>query len=197
MDPRGRSGHGRSCSGALGGDKLSAQGRAFQFDPMGAMNDAVEDRVTERGVGDHLVPFTDRDLAGDQQRPAVVAVVNDLEQIAALLGIKRLRPPIIDDQEPDAFERGEQPRQAALAARLGQIAEQAAGAFVEHREALAAGLVAEGTSQPRLADTGRTDDHQMMMIADPLAGGELVEQGTVETARGMQVDVFDRKETRC
>ena len=48
--PVGRSGHGRSCSGALGGDKLSAQGQAFQFDPMGAMNDAVEDRVTERGV---------------------------------------------------------------------------------------------------------------------------------------------------
>ena len=43
--------------GALGGDKLSAQGRASQFDPMGAMNDAVEDRITERGVGDHLVPL--------------------------------------------------------------------------------------------------------------------------------------------
>ena len=77
------SGRGRSMRGALGGDKLSAQGRVSQFDPMGAMNDAVEDRVTERGVGHHLVPFTDRDLADDQQRPAVVAVVNDLEQIAA------------------------------------------------------------------------------------------------------------------
>ena len=29
------------------------------------------------------------------------------------------------------------------------------------------------------------------MLADPLAGGELVEQGAVETARGMQVDVLD------
>ena len=117
--PVGDRSHGRSCSGAFGGDKLSAQGRAFEFDPMGAVNDAVEDRVAEGGVADHLVPSTDRDLAGDQQRAAVVAVVDDLEQIAALLGIERLRPPIIDDQEPDAFERGQQPRQAALAARLG------------------------------------------------------------------------------
>jgi hypothetical protein len=90
---------------------------------MGAVNDAVEDRVAERGVGDHLVPFADRHLAGDQQRSAVIAVVDDLEQIAAMLGIERLRAPIIDDQQPDAFERGQQPRQAALTARLGQIAE--------------------------------------------------------------------------
>jgi hypothetical protein len=34
---------------ALGDDKLSTQGRAFEFEPMGAMNDAAEDRVTERG----------------------------------------------------------------------------------------------------------------------------------------------------
>jgi len=123
---------------------------------MSAVHDAVQRRVGQGGVSNDLVPAADRDLAGDQQRAAVVAVVNDLEQIATLLGIERLRPPIIDDQEPDAFECGEQPRQAALAARLGQIAEQAAGALIEYREALAACLVAEGTSQPRLADTGRS-----------------------------------------
>ena len=91
---------------------MTPQGRAFQLDPMGAVNDAVEDRITERGIGDHLVPFTDRDLAGDQQRAALVAIVDDLEQIAALLGIERLRPPIVDDQQPDAFERGQQPRRS-------------------------------------------------------------------------------------
>src|SRR5207302_452462 len=72
-------GHGRSCSGALGGDEMTPQRGALQLDPMRAVNDAVEDRVTERGIGDHLVPFTDRDLAGDQQRAALVAIVDDLE----------------------------------------------------------------------------------------------------------------------
>ena len=51
--------------------------------------------------------------------------------------------------------------------------------------------MAEGTSQPRLADTGRTDDDQMMMVADPLAAGELVEQSAVEAAGRMQVDILD------
>ena len=82
---------------------------------MRAVNDAVEDRVT--GVGNDLMPAIHRNLAGDQQRAAVVAVIDDLEQIAALLGPKRLRPPVVDDQQPDAFERGQEARQAALAAR--------------------------------------------------------------------------------
>ena len=49
----------------------------------------------------------------------------------------------------------------------------------------------EGTGQPRLADAGRPDHHQMVMIAQPLAGGKLEEQGAVEPAGGAQVDVFD------
>ena len=49
------------------------------------------------------MPAIDGHLAGDQQRAAIVAVVDDLEQIAALLGIERFWPPIIDDQQPDAF----------------------------------------------------------------------------------------------
>ncbi len=90
-----------------------------------------------------------------KQRAAIVAAVDDLEQIAALLGVERLRSPIVDDQQSDAFERGQQTRQAALAARLAQVAEQAAGALVEHRETVATGLVTEGTGEPRLADAGR------------------------------------------
>lgn len=176
--PRGRSGGGRSCSGAVGGDELSPQRRAFQLDPVRAVNDAVEDRVTERGISNHLVPFANRDLAGDQQR---VAVIDDIEEVASLFGIERLRPPVVDDQEPDAFEHRQEARQAALAARLGQVAKQPIGALIEHGEAFAAGFVAESAGQPRLTDTGRPDADQMMMLAQPFAGGELFE---TERGRG-------------
>lgn len=54
---------GQSCNGALGGDGLTPQRWAFQLDPMGAVNDAVEDRVAERGIslGRHLVPPFDKE----------------------------------------------------------------------------------------------------------------------------------------
>src|SRR5947209_10132711 len=137
------------------------------------------------------MPAIDRDLAGDQQRPPVVTVVDDLEQITTLIGIERFRPPIVDDQQAGAFERGHQPRQPAFAARLGKIGEQARGALVEHRKALAAGLVAESASQPRFADTGRANEAKMMMLADPFTARELEEESTVEAAVGAEIDVLD------
>jgi hypothetical protein len=158
---------------------------------MGAMDDAVENGVSQRGITDDFMPAIDGDLAGDQQRPPVVAIVDDLEQITTLFGIERFRPPIVDDQQAGAFERGHQPRQPAFAARLGEVGEQARGALVEHRKALTAGLVAESASQPRLADTGRPDQAKMMMLANPLTARELEEESPVEAAVGAEVDVLD------
>ena len=46
------------------------------------------------------MPFVDRDLAGDQDgRAAAVAVFEDFEQIAALLGVERIEAPIVENEE--------------------------------------------------------------------------------------------------
>jgi hypothetical protein len=42
VGPRGRSVHGRSCSGAFTSDEAPAQRWAFEVDAMGAMDDAVD-----------------------------------------------------------------------------------------------------------------------------------------------------------
>ena len=48
---------------------------------MGAVDDAVQNRIADRRVAHQLVPALDGDLAGDQQRSLLVAVVDDLEQV--------------------------------------------------------------------------------------------------------------------
>jgi hypothetical protein len=68
---------------------------AFERNAMGIVNDAVQDGVAERGIADHVMPAVDGKLAGDEQRSLVVAVVDDLEQIATLLGGERLRSPVV------------------------------------------------------------------------------------------------------
>ena len=52
---------------------------------MGVVDEAVEDGVGDGRVGDHLVPVLDVDLAGDDGRAASVPVVEDLQEIAALI----------------------------------------------------------------------------------------------------------------
>jgi len=58
---------------------------------MGVVQDPVQDGVGQRWVADDVVPAVDRHLAGDDQRPGVVAVLDNLQQIALLFGDQRLR----------------------------------------------------------------------------------------------------------
>jgi hypothetical protein len=79
----------------------SAQGVALELDPMRVVHEAIEDGVGQGRLADHVVPAADRDLAGDQGRGAAAAVLDDLEEIAALLGGHGLRPPVVEDQQVD------------------------------------------------------------------------------------------------
>jgi hypothetical protein len=53
------------------------------------VHDAIEDRVGEGGVAELGMPVLDRQLAGDHRRAAADTVVEELEQIAALLRRRR------------------------------------------------------------------------------------------------------------
>ena len=55
VGPRGRSAHGRSCSGAFTSNEAPAQRWAFEVDAMGAMDDAVENGVSQGGIAEHGV----------------------------------------------------------------------------------------------------------------------------------------------
>ncbi|BAC45289.1 blr0024 [Bradyrhizobium diazoefficiens USDA 110] len=77
---------------------------------------------------------------------------------------------------------------SAVAPREGKRLEQPRQPLTEHGAVVAAGLVAQGASNPALADAGRADDEQVLMPVDPLAGDELLEQRLVEPARRLHVD---------
>jgi hypothetical protein len=48
------------------------------------VDEAIADGVGMGGLADQVVPARDRDLAGDDGRAALGAIIEDLEQIAAL-----------------------------------------------------------------------------------------------------------------
>ena len=71
---------------------------------MRVVDDAVEDGVGQRGIADDLVPAIDRHLAGDDERPGAVTILDDLQQVTPLFGEERFRPPVVQDQQVDAGE---------------------------------------------------------------------------------------------
>lgn len=123
---------------------------------MGVVDQAVEDGIGDGGIADDLVPAVDRDLAGDDDRAGLVAVLDDLQEVAALLGVERLRPPVVEDQQVEAGQGAQRPGIAAIGARQRQGGEQPRRAVIADGEVLAAGLVAEGAGEPALADAARS-----------------------------------------
>ena len=80
----------------FGGRPSFPHGLSLHFDLVGVVNEPVEDRVGEGPIADHLVPVFDRELARDQRGAVDVAVVHDLEQIAALIVVQGGQPPVVD-----------------------------------------------------------------------------------------------------
>ena len=154
------------------------------------MNKAIQDGVAEGGVADNVVPMFDGDLAGDDGRGATVAIIKDLQKDAPFGGIENRQPPIIENEELNAPEGFEHAAIAAVAPSQGERLEQARDAMILDRTIVAAGLVAEGTGNPALAQAGCPCDEQVLITADPVAADESGEDGAVDTTWRAQIDVF-------
>jgi len=75
---------------------LAPQGLAGKLDALGVVDEAVEDGIGVSGIADHLVPFIDRQLAGDDGGTVAVALFENLKEIVTRLGGERIKSPIIE-----------------------------------------------------------------------------------------------------
>lgn len=89
------SGHGTLLSRALVGE----------FDAVGIVDKPVEDGVGDRGITDHVVPMFDGHLTGYNRGPFLIAVLNDLQEVAPLLVAEFLRASVIKDEQVSSGER--------------------------------------------------------------------------------------------
>jgi len=107
---------------------------------MGVVDEAVEDRIGVGWVADHLMPFVDRDLAGENGRAAAVAFFEDLVEIAPGAGIERIETPVVEDKELRAVEAAQDASVPPIAARQRKLGEQLWDPVIEDRAVVAAGL---------------------------------------------------------
>lgn len=79
----------------LSGLLLLPEALSFEFDAVGIVDEAIEDRVGDGGVSDDFVPAIDGQLAGDDNRTGFVSILDDFEQITALVGVERFWSPVV------------------------------------------------------------------------------------------------------
>ena len=72
------------------------------------MEQPIADGVGQGGVGEVGVPRGGWELAEDDGRAGGVAILEDLEQVAALLILDRREAPVVDQKDVEAGELAEQ-----------------------------------------------------------------------------------------
>jgi hypothetical protein len=155
------------------------------------VEETIADRVGQGGVGEVVVPLGRGKLARDDGGAATIAVLEDLEQVTALLILGRGQAPVVDEEDVHPRESAEEPAVGAVGARQAEIIEQAGGPAVVGAKAAATGLVGEGAGDEALAGAGGARDEDLLVLVDPAAGGELADHGLVELAAGRVVDGLD------
>lgn len=156
------------------------------------MDETIENGVGIGRIADDGVPSLDRKLACYDGRSASISVLKDFQEIMPGLGVERLESPIVKDEELDAAECPGNTSVTTIASGDDEFAEQLWNALIEDGAIITTGLVAQRAGKPTLTDAGRAADDQIIVIVDPVAGDEPLEERTIKAARGPIIDVFNK-----
>ncbi len=136
---------------------MFAEAFARKFDAIGVVNEAIQNSVCDRGISNHIVPVVHGDLAGNNGRALLVAILDNLKKIASLLVAELLRPPIVQDEKIGFGQALEHLCVTTVASCQGKRAKEPWYTVIGDGKIFSARLVAEGASQPTFADAGRPD----------------------------------------
>lgn len=121
---------------------------------------------------------------------ALVALLEEFEEVEALLVGQAMGAPVVEDKELDAGELVDQSREPAIEAGGGHVVEETRHAGIGDGLVHARGLMGEGASQPGLSRAGLASEDDLLMGLEPATLGKREDLAAVEAAGGREVDVF-------
>lgn len=136
------------AAGQEGRGFLLPHALALEFDTMGIVNEAIQNGIGDGGVRDEVMPFGHGGLSGDDGGFAPVALLDDFEEMEALLVRQAMRAEVVENEQLDADKFVDETREAAVEAGKRQVLEQAGRARIEHGMIEARRLPPDGAGQP-------------------------------------------------
>src|SRR5262249_45771777 len=122
---------------------------------------------------------------------AAVAFFEDFVEITWRAAVEGIETPIVEDQELNAVKAAHDAGMAPVAAGQSEIGEELGNPVIKDRTIVSAGLLAKGTGKPTFADAAWPAQDQIIVDINPLAIGELAEEGAIETTRNAVIDVLN------
>src|SRR3989442_7701622 len=134
---------------------------------MSIVEQPIADGVGDGSLSELVVPGLDVELAGEDGGAGAVAIVEDLEETAAVLVAQRRESPVIEHEDVDAREACEQAGVAAVGMGERQLLEQPWHAAIEDTRAGTAGLMGERARDEGLAGAGGAGHDDVVVLGDP------------------------------
>ncbi len=141
-------------------------------DDVRSVSEPVDDRLREPRVGEHLRPFPERQVRGDDQAAAFVSFGEDLEdELGGAVGQREVAK-LVTDEKLDAGVAADDPSELAAALGLLQLVREAGQCGEADASSLVAGADRERCGQHRLACAGVADEYHALAVVDPGAFGQ-------------------------
>ena len=125
-----------------------AHGVALQDNLVRVVDQPVKDRIGQGGLPNRLMPVLDRQLAGDDRRPAVMAIFEQLQEVPTIVITERGQAPVVENEDICFGQGRHELHIAAIAFGKRELLKEPGETQVEYRPALAAGLMPQGARQP-------------------------------------------------
>ena len=88
---------------------------------MRIVDEAVQDGVGVVSVANDLMPGGQRELGGDDRRPAAVSLLKDFEQIVTGAGVEGFEAEVVENEQISAADGFDEARMAAVASGERQV----------------------------------------------------------------------------
>ena len=172
------------------GSALEAPTVVAGFDDIAVVGQAIEQRGGHLGVAEHARPFAEGQVGGDDDRGALVEPADEVEEeLAAGLSEGQIAE-FIENDEVHAGQMIGEPALPTVAAlglepidEIDDVVEPAAGAGAD----AASG---DGDGQMGLAGAGPADQHDVALLGDEAAAGEVTDERLVDR-RALELEVVE------
>jgi hypothetical protein len=156
---------------------VGATALAVELEDDGVMDEAVDGRGGGHGILEDAVPFTEDEVAGDEERAPLVALGHegeeDLDFLSALLDVAN----VVEDEQVERVELGQSARESEVTFGSEELLDEAKGRGEEDGTTSLHERVTEGGCGVRLAATGQAEAEDVVGAVEKVAVSELVQSG--------------------
>jgi hypothetical protein len=160
---------------------------------MGVVDQAIEDRIGQRGISDLGMPFIHRELSGHEGGTEAMAVFEEFQEVPALFIGQGGQSPVVQGDQIGFCQGGQELGVAPVAFGDLEILEEAGETEITGRVSLSTGLVSQCAGQEGLPASGGACNEKVVVPIHPVAGSQLGDQGFVQAAGVAEVDILQSR----